>query len=52
MEQLSMSDQVLDVLHIPWSQKFEGVHLGKPRVNENKSKCHRGDKMGKVTLPV
>lgn len=44
--------QNISSIHVPWSQKFDEVHLGKPRINGNKSKCHGGDKMRKVTLPV
>lgn len=49
---MNHADQVLGVRHVLWSQKLDEVHIGKPRINENKSKYHRCDKVGEVTLPV
>lgn len=49
---MNHADQVLGVRHVLWSQKLDEVHVGKPRINENKFKYHRGDKVGEVTLPV
>lgn len=50
---MNHANQILGVVpRVLWSQKLDEVHIGRPRINKNKSKCHRGDKMGKITLPV
>lgn len=44
---MNHANPALGVLQVLWSQKLDEIHVGRPSINENKSKCHRGDKLGR-----